>query len=152
MQEELSINVSHAQVSTANRRSNPRSTFTYPVEFVLFAINADSTSFHGYLKDISLSGACLQFEDRYGRCRIGQDDKAKARITLRIPREETIYLFAHVQWITKNEKNSSFKMGIAFKFMDDTKLMVIEKLMGLKNKDHNMMWNLWEKYEQNTLV
>jgi hypothetical protein len=39
-------------------------------------------------------------------------------------------------------------MGIAFRDLDYESSLVIEKLIGLKSKDHNMMWNLWEQYYQ----
>jgi hypothetical protein len=37
-------------------------------------------------------------------------------------------------------------MGIEFSELDYRNLAIIERLIGMKNKDHNMMWNLWEQY------
>jgi hypothetical protein len=37
-------------------------------------------------------------------------------------------------------------MGISFKDLDYADLAVIERLIGRKSKDHNVMWNLWEQH------
>ena len=132
-----------------NRRRHPRSAFTYPVEFKLFSPQkADGVSYSGYLKDISLGGAGLQFEDPYGRFNLTETDSAKIKLVLSIPRENKVSLFANIQWVKKIEGSLSIKMGISFKDLEYNEQAVIEKLIGLKGKDHNMMWNLWEQYDQ----
>ncbi len=132
-----------------NRRRHPRSVFTYPVEFKLFSPQkAEGVSYNGYLKDISLGGAALQFEDRYGRFNLADADDAKLKMVLSIPRENKVSFFAHIQWVKKIEGSFSIKIGISFKDLEYDEQSVIEKLIGLKGKDHNMMWNLWEQYDQ----
>jgi hypothetical protein len=142
-----------------NRRKHLRSVFTYPVEFKLFSQKAEGISFDGlkaynghsgigYLKDISLGGAGLEIEDEYGRFNVDQADRGRVKLTLSVPREDKIIIFAHIQWAKKVEGTSRIKMGVSFKDLDYRDLTVIEKLIGLRNKDHNMMWNLWERYNQ----
>jgi hypothetical protein len=156
-----------------NRRRVPRSVFIYPVEFELFSSKKEPAFFngYGYLKDIALSGAGLQFEDNYGRFIINEDENtkikfkdkygrfniseeehAKVHIFLSTPREEKVNIFAHIQWIEKVEGTFHIKMGIGFKDLEDRQLAVMEKLIGLKGKDHNMMWTLWDQYKNHNMM
>ena len=130
-----------------NKRKHLRSTFTYPVELKLFSQKTDGIPFSGYLENVSLGGAGLNIDDKYGRIDINGIKNAKIKLTLNIPRENRINIFAYIQWAKKNKGTSEIKMGIAFKDMSYNELTIIEKLIGLKSKDHNMLWNLWEQYE-----
>jgi len=136
-----------AQEDTGNRRQHPRSVFTYPVDFKVLSPKSDDISFTGYLKDISLGGAGLQFEDRYGRFNLSKAENAKLKLTLSIPRQDKVIIFAHVRWIKNVKQNFQIKMGISFENLEYAEHAAIEKLIGLKSKDHNMMWNLWEQYD-----
>lgn len=140
------------------RRDYPRSEFTYPVEFRVFSRSSDSpsfnntnqTNFNGYLKDISLSGARLQFEDRYGRFDIKGMQHMRLKLTFKIPGGGRTSFFAEIRWIKKPDpKDFSIKMGIEFKEMEAWQSDAIGKLIGMRNKDHNMMWNLWEQHQDN---
>jgi hypothetical protein len=150
MQEDDLIDVENleGQEDPINRRRHLRSVFTYPVEFELFSQNGENTFYFGYLKDISLAGAGLQIEDPYGRFTVGKAENGTLRLTLSIPRENKVQIFAHIQWVKKIEASSHVNMGIAFKDLGYDSSIVIEKLIGLKSKDHNMMWNLWEQHYQ----
>jgi len=148
MQDENFIDVENVGESVVERRRHPRSEFTYPVEFELFLQKGESTSYTGYLKDISLGGAGLQIDDPYGRFNIDKMENGTLRLSLSIPREKKIHIFAHIQWLKKTQSTSHVNMGIAFRDLDYESSLVIEKLIGLKSKDHNMMWNLWEQYYQ----
>lgn len=133
-----------------DRRKYPRSEFTYPVEFKKFSQNSEHSSFRGYLKDISISGACLQFEDKYGRFNIKDSNNAKVKISFSIPNEDKATIFAQIRWIKKvDPKTFYLSLGIEFMDLEGWHLDVIEKLISMKNKDHNMMWNLWEQYDNN---
>ncbi|MBI5097978.1 MAG: PilZ domain-containing protein [Nitrospirae bacterium] len=134
----------------SDRRKYPRSEFTYPAEFKIFSQNPEYLSFKGYLKDISISGACLQFEDKYGRFNIKESKNVKIKISFSIPHEEKVTIFAQIRWIKKvDPKTFYISLGIEFKDLEGWHLDVIEKLISMKNKDHNMMWNLWEQYDNN---
>jgi hypothetical protein len=133
-----------------DRRKYPRSEFTYPVEFKMFSQNSEHASFRGYLKDISISGACLQFEDKYGRFNIKDSNNAKVKISFSIPNEDRATIFAQIRWTKKvDPKTFDISLGIEFMNLEGWHLDVIEKLISMKNKDHNMMWNLWEQYDNN---
>ncbi len=130
-----------------DRRKYPRSEFAYPAEFKVFYQNLEHLSFNGYLKDVSISGACLQLDDKYGRFNIKNTNNVKIKISFSIPNEDKVSIFAIIRWITKMDPRTfSIKMGIEFKDLAGWQLDIIEKLIGMKNKDHNMMWNLWEQY------
>lgn len=130
-----------------DRRKHPRSEFTYPTEFKVFSQNLENMSFNGYLKDVSMSGACLEFDDKYGRLNLKNASDVKIKISFSVPNEDKVSILAIIRWITKEEARTfSVKMGIEFQEMDSWQSNIIEKLIGMKNKDHNMMWNLWEQY------
>ena len=148
MQEDILTETINAEETLTDKRRHPRTVFTYPVEFRLFSQKNENIFFSGYLKDISIGGACLEFEDRYGRFSCSDAENAKVKLSLSIPRENKVNIFAYIQWTKKIEKTLHIKIGIAFKDLDYGELAVIEKLTGLKNKDHNMMWTLWEQYDQ----
>ena len=94
-----------------------------------------------------MSGACLQFDDKYGRLNLKGANNVKIKISFSVPNEDKVSILAIIRWITKEEvRTFSVKMGIEFQELDDWQLDIIEKLIGMKNKDHNMMWNLWEQY------
>lgn len=126
--------------ASANRRRHPRSSFTYPVEFNLFSQKAEGLSFDGmnlykghsgigYLKDISLEGAGLQIEDEYGRFSVNEMERSRVKLTISIPRENKINIFAHIKWVTKIKGTSHIKLGISFKDLDYRDLTAIEKLI-----------------------
>jgi hypothetical protein len=136
----------NCEEALVNRRRHLRSVFTYPVEFKLLSHRPEALSFAGYLKDISLGGACLEVEDPYGRLDIAEAKNGRVILGLNIPRENKTNVSAQVQWVRKKEGTSHVKMGILFSDLDYRDSTVIERLIGLKSKDHNMMWNLWEQY------
>lgn len=148
MQDDNLIDAENLDEAPANRRKHLRSVFAYPVEFELFSQKGEKASFVGYLKDISLGGAGLQIEDPYGRFNTARTENGTLRLTLNIPREKKTHIFAVIKWVRKIESTSHVHMGISFKDLDYESSVVIEKLIGLKSKDHNMMWNLWEQYCQ----
>ncbi|MBI5740472.1 MAG: PilZ domain-containing protein [Nitrospirae bacterium] len=144
------IDAGRDEADEEDRRKYPRSEFTYPAEFKLFSQKPDHASFNGYLKDISLNGACLQFEDRYGRLDHKELNNAKIKILLSIPRGEKVSIFALIRRIHKvSPKSFSYNMRIEFQDIEAWQLNIIEELICMRNKDHNMMWNLWEQYENN---
>jgi hypothetical protein len=132
--------------TAANRRGFPRSDFAYPAGIKLITRTFESASFTGYLRDISLSGAGLEIDDPYGRLNTIDVKSARVILTLNIPRQDKTHVLAYVRWMRKTGGTPRVKIGISFKNLDYEDLMVIEKLIGLKSKDHNMMWNLWEQY------
>ncbi len=146
--DDFSTELTEAQLIA--RRKYPRSEFTYPVEFKLFAQNSEHASFRGNLKDISASGACLQFEDRYGRFKTLEMKDAKIKISFSIPDGDKVSIFSQIRWIKKvSPRSFVIKMGIEFQDLEEWQLDVIEKLIHMRNKDRTMMWNLWEQYENN---
>ncbi len=129
-----------------NRRYS-RYQFAYPVKFELFKPNLASLSFTGVLYNISIGGACIQFEDKYGRIDPNSLNGSRVKIAIVIPEQEKVYLSAMIHWIRRaSEKGFTFLMGIEYKDIEDWQLEHIEKLIHLKNKDQKMLWNLWENH------
>jgi hypothetical protein len=131
-----------------DQRRHLRTVFAYPVEFKLVSPKTEGLTFAGNLKDISLGGAALEIEDRYGRFNMNEAQNGRGVLSLSIPREGKMRVFALIQWVKKEEGATHIKLGISFKDLDYNDLTVIEKLIGLKGKDHNMLWNLWEQYSR----
>jgi hypothetical protein len=121
-----------------------RSTFAYPVKLVFLTKKSEHITFGGCLRDISTSGACVEFEDRHGRCSMNGIGNTKIRIAFSILDGEKVEIFAQVKWVKKvADRTGSIKIGIEFKYMESWG--AIDRLIGMKNKDRNMMWNLWEQ-------
>ncbi len=132
-----------------DRRKHQRSEFAYPVDIKFFSQHPDNTSFRGYMKDISVSGACIEFEDRYGRVNLEELSGFKVKITISTLNRGKISVLSRIKWIRNDTSRHFFIVtGIEFENMEDWQLEDIKKFINLKNKDHNMMWNLWEQYEK----
>ncbi|MFO8240266.1 MAG: PilZ domain-containing protein [Dissulfuribacterales bacterium] len=130
------------------RRQHPRAIFAYPVEFKIFCGNP--VTFDGFLEDISRSGACLTFKDKYGRLNFDKVGNSQLRLSLSMPEGNNVIILAQIKWFKKIPKTVSYKIGIEFQYVENWQLEVIENLIGMKNKDHNMMWNLWKQYTESS--
>jgi hypothetical protein len=148
MEEDNQTHAENREEGLTDQRRHLRTVFTYPVEFRLVSPKAESLTFTGNLKDISLGGAALEVEDRYGRFNMSEAENGRGVLSLSIPRENKMRVSARVEWVKKEEGTTHIKLGISFKDLDYNDLTVIEKLIGLKGKDHNMLWNLWEQYSR----
>ncbi len=131
-----------------DRRKNPRTTFSYPAEFRLISPGTEQSYYRGFLQDLSLSGVCMEIEDRYGRLDLTNLPDAKIKIRVCTPQGETITLPSVIKWAKKQrEQKFIIQMGIEFNSVEEWQLEGIRKLIILKNQDRNMMWNLLEQYE-----
>jgi hypothetical protein len=133
-----------------NKRRHLRSTFTYPVEFKIFTQNA--VALKGVLRDISLGGSCLEFDDPYRRVVLKQAVNASLKLSLAIPGFDQMFVLARIQWIKNIENTTMVKLGIEFTDVTMDQVDLIDKLVGMRNKDHNMLWNLWEEYQNQSRV
>jgi len=134
----------------SDQRRAERTGFTYPLELKIFSSQLTNSSFSGYIEDISLSGAGINFEDRYGRVEIDGLKGKGAKLLVSMPHGDDIALLSTIMWIGRdmNEK-MIVKVGIEFQRLEDWQLKTVKQLISLKNKDQNMMWNLFENYEKN---
>lgn len=141
----LQTEESACQEQFVNKRRHLRSTFTYPVEFKIFTQNP--LALKGVLRDISRGGSCLEFDDPYRRVIFQEALQATLKLTLSVPGFEKKFVLAKIQWIRNVEESFMVKLGIEFKEVTMDQIELIEKLVGMRNKDHNMLWNLWEEYQ-----
>ena len=134
----------------SNRRKHERIGFTYPLQLKIFSSQLNNMTYKGYIEDISLSGAGISVEDRYGRIPIDGLEGKGAKLLVSMPHGDDISLLSTIMWIRRdtNEK-MNIKVGIAFEKLEDWQLKTVKQLISLKNKDQNMMWNLFENYEKN---
>lgn len=132
-----------------DQRKHQRSDFAYPVEIKIFSIRNKATEFDAYIKNISKGGACIQFEDKYGRVDFEELADAKIKITLFMPHGEKVILLSVVRRSEKDVPEQFFiKLGLQFENVEEWQMEAIKKLISLENKDQNMMWNLWEHFER----
>ena len=133
-----------------DRRKYERIGFTYPLELKIFSSQLTSTSFNGYIEDISVSGAGIKFEDRYGRIQIEGLSGTSAKLLIRMPHGDDIALLSTIKWIRRDIISKKFivKVGIEFQRLEAWQLKTVKQLIRLKNKDQNMMWNLFENYDK----
>ena len=129
------------------KRKHSRYKFAYPVKFDLFQLSMSSRAFTGIIFNISLGGACVRFEDKYGRVDINSMQGSKVKLAIGITGKEKIFINAMIHWIRKeSRKGMELIMGVEFREIEDWQLEQIEKFIKLKNKDQKMIWNLWENY------
>ncbi len=134
----------------ADRRVHERTGFTYPLELKIFSSQLANTSFHGYIEDISVSGAGINFEDKYGRVQLDGLSGTSVKLLVRMPHGDDIALLSTIQWIRRDiNQKLIVKVGIEFQKLEDWQLKTVNQLISMKNKDQNMMWNLFENYENN---
>jgi len=138
----------------AENRKDARSNFAYPVEIKILSQHSDThssntPSINGYLENVSISGLGILFEDRYGRVSTEGLNGSKVKITIVMPHGEKIVVVCIIRWVRKDAPEPFFiQLGIQFDNIEDWQLEAIKKLINIKNKDQNMMWNLWEQYEK----
>ncbi len=132
------------------RRRHERTGFTYPLKLKIFSSKLTNISFIGYIEDISLSGAGINFEDRYGMVQIDGLSDSRVKLLIRMPHGDDIVLLSTIRWIRRDiNQKLIVKVGIEFQKLEDWQIKTVKQLISLKNKDQNMMWNLFENYEKN---
>ncbi len=134
----------------SERRRHERSGFIYPVVLKIFSSQLSNSSFDGYIEDISISGAGIMFEDKYGRVELEGVNGSSIKIIVRMPHGDDVTLLSTIRWIIRDvSDNTIIKVGIEFQKMEEWQIKTINQLISLKNKDQNMMWTLFENYEKN---
>lgn len=130
------------------QRRQPRTKFAFPVKFTFYGSDRISRSFDGYIRDMSMGGACVQFKDRYGVISMDDLKGSRVRLAVKIPQGEKLYLQAFVQWIRKESPGRGFSilMGLELREIADWQVEQIERFISMGNKDQKMMWNLWDHY------
>lgn len=131
--------------TSPERRRHARTVFTYPVECKIFL--RTPLSLQGYLKDISIGGSCLEFDDPFQRIPLDEVVHTTLKITLEVPGIDKVTVLGKVRWVKKAEDSSAVRMGVELKEVNMYQIDLIGKLMGLRNRDHSMLWNLWETYQ-----
>jgi len=133
----------------AAKRRHERSDFAFPVELKLFTQNSDCATFTGFVQDMSISGAHIRFEDKYGRMDVTNLKGINIKIKIIVPEGENLSIPCCIRWVTKDHANKfAINVGVEFTHITDLHLTAIKDLINRKNKDRNMMWTLWEQYEK----
>jgi c-di-GMP-binding flagellar brake protein YcgR len=133
----------------SERRRFDRSDFAYPVEIKFLSGTMDNTIFNGYIENISLGGACVQFEDRYGRVDPVELSDTKMKLIIHMPEGEKIAVLSSAKRVRINTPKQFFvEIGIEFESLEDLQEKAFSKLMTSKKKDQNMMWSLWGQFDK----
>jgi len=133
----------------SEKRKFYRSEFAYTVEIKILSGPMDSTVFNGYIENISMGGACIQFEDKYGRVNPDELSETKMKLIISMPDGEKMAVLSSAKRIKRNTPAQFFiEIGIEFENLEDWQQKAVSKLIASKKKDQNMMWNLWEQFEK----
>ena len=130
-----------------NRKYN-RFDFSYPIDFKIFAPDFYDFWTSAFLKNISMGGACIQFQDRYGRISKKEIRDVRVKLKLLEPKGEDIFLVGTIRW-TKSSKIDGTEfifIGIEFEGLPNWQSEKLEKFIRIKGKDHKMLWSLWDNY------
>jgi len=130
-----------------NRRKS-RAEFAFPIKFNIYSRNSSSRSFSGFIRNMSVGGACIQFDDKYGRVDIDGLANKHVRFAVKVPDVEQIFFNASPIWGRKEDPKKSFSVliGVEFTEMTDWQVEHLEKFIALRNKDLKMIWNLMDTY------
>jgi len=132
-----------------DQRRHERIRFAYPVEIKILSPHIEQAIYEGYFDDVSIKGACLQFEDKFGRVMVGELTESKMRVSIKMPDGEKIIIISKVRWVKKDiPQKLHFTIGVEFENIEDWQLAAVKKLVSIKDKDHNMMWSLWDNYQK----
>jgi len=132
-----------------DKRRHKRSEIAYVIELKLLGDKKDQYTFRGYIEDVSDSGARIVFEDRYGRVTVEDITGSKIKLSITMPDGDRMALISTSRWARKDmPERFHIQVGIEFENIEQWQLDAIQNLVQTKNKDHSMMWNLWEHYER----
>ncbi len=125
----------------------------YPVTFKIFSQGSSSRSMNALFKNISINGATIQFNDKYGLIDPTTIINSRVKIELNIFRNDKVFLFATVRSLIEADQNndSAYLIGVEFEKMEKWQEEHIKKMANLRDKEHNMMWNLLDRNQENVL-
>ena len=125
-----------------------RAEFAFPIKFNIYSRNSSSSAFSGFIRNMSVGGACIQFDDKYGRVDIDGLGNKRVRFAVNVPDGEQVFFNSTLIWGRKESpKNGiSLLIGVEFAEMTDWQVETLEKFIALRNKDHKMIWNLMDTY------
>ena len=130
-------------------RKHERSEFAYPIEFKILSRENEDRMINGYIENVSERGSGLIFEDKYGRTSVEELKASRLKLMIVMPSGEKVAFNSKICWVKENSPQPFFiQLGIKFEDILEWQMEAIQKLVRVKNKDHNMMWNLWEQYEK----
>ncbi len=141
--------MNNENIDESEDRKQPRTDFSFPVKISIYSQNFGSKkAFDGYIQNMSMNGACVHFEDKYGRIYLKDLKGARIKLTIKVPRGEDVILNAVIGWARKEKPEHSFSiiMGIELREIAEWQVKQIEDFISLRNKDHKMLWSLLDQY------
>ena len=103
----------------------------------------------GYTRDISLGGACIEFEKKHWGVKKETVIDSDAMLHIYLPNvDETLEIMGTVLWIRKDtqaDKDLSL-MGIQFKTLSDADRDFLNEYCFGSDGEQNLLWDLWETY------
>ncbi len=130
------------------KRDHIRSKLYYPLDLTLFSPKFLDRSFSGYIKNLSLHGACIQLEDSYERFEKIEQEDSRVELEIDVPQGERISFDTGICWIKKNsdKKSISFFIGLEFNELSDSNLEQIDRLSRIKKTDTQMLHALFDQH------
>ena len=102
------------------------------------------------IKDLSLSGACIEIDERYTPVDIDQLAKQIVKLEIRFPEStNTPYILGSVRWFKREIKKGRYilQLGIQFVEIAEDNLRALKEFIGLGIGDQNLLWDLWESID-----
>ncbi len=103
----------------------------------------------GYTRDISLGGACIEFEKKHWGGKKEAVIDSDAMLHIYLPNvDETLEIMGTVLWVRKDtqaDKDLSL-MGIQFKTLSDADRDFLNEYCFGSDGEQNLLWDLWETY------
>lgn len=147
---EKAANSEQTEPKGAEQRRDPRSDLPTMVILKVFSRDdgkKEAITLKGIAKDLSLSGVCIEIDERYVPIDIDQLTEQTVKMEIRFPEgTKTPYILGIVRWIKrKTAKGSSLLLaGIKFTDITEDNFQALKKFLGLGAGDQNLLWDLWE--------
>ncbi len=135
--------------SNIDRRRDPRAEVHHPIQFKLFSPEIGSPLVDGYLKDLSLRGARLGLNDRYGQLTGHTLKGLRTKLQIAVPDGDPLQLLCVVSWARPGRaKKTEVEVGLEFEAIEPWQLEKVEQFLSVRHTDQTMFWTMWDAYEE----
>jgi hypothetical protein len=137
-------------VNPSERRREKRHEIYHPIrifivdpEWVQYGLPA---RYDGFVSNLSREGMCIYLQEGHNPLDIDDLLGRRIKIEINIPFvSQRFFLLGEVRWGTRaGQARHVVLLGMRFVEMTRFHLQNIEKFLAVDDKDHNMLWDLWD--------
>ena len=132
-----------------DQRRFRRAVLTHPIRFKLFARDARLAPTVGYVKDMSLGGARIRIQDRFGQVQATALRGQRAKLEITLPDGDTLHVVSLVTWVKRpiTARQEEVELGVQFELLEGTQLQKISALLAMRHTDRTLLWSMWDSFQ-----